>query len=192
MAPKATETNRKLVGLPVSIVGPVDIGRLIRELAAIDDALIQLGLRQKGAEIKMPKTTQNMDQMLELNKLNLLLPADRKLLEQFLNSVRAKAPVLHVSFSADPAPAFTEKLLTWMRREIHPLLLLTIGMQPNIGAGCVVRGVNKHFDFSLRKDFLKKRDLLLRQLSPEVAAAPIASPPAAVLPTAAVAQGVEA
>ena len=50
--------------------------------------------------------------------------------------------------------------MTWLRREIHPLVLMTVGLQPNIGAGCIVRTTNKYFDFSLRQDFANKRDLL--------------------------------
>jgi F0F1-type ATP synthase delta subunit len=106
-----------------------------------------------------------MDQTVQLNKLNLLQAEDRVALQQFLDAVKRQSPVIHMSFSADPSAAFIEKLMVWLRREIHPVLLLTIGLQPTIGAGCIVRTTNKYFDFSLRQDFLKKRDLLLAKLS---------------------------
>jgi hypothetical protein len=40
-------------------------------------------------------------------------------------------------------------------------------LQPTLGAGCVVRTTNRQFDFSLRQDFARKRDLLLEKLVPE-------------------------
>jgi len=71
-----------------------------------------------------------------------------------------------MSLSADPSTRFLEKLVTWLRREIHPQVLLTIGLQPTLGAGCVLRTPNRQFDFSLRQDFAKKRDLLIGKLTP--------------------------
>lgn len=154
-----------LSGLPVSVTSPVDIGRLIRELEQLDEAITQLGLRNGGTEVKLPKTSHLMDQLVELNKVNLLQPAERQHLLTFLQSVKTASPVLHISFSADPSVAFIEKMIAWLRKEIHPLVLMTVGMQPNIGAGCVVRSTNKQFDFSLRQDFLAKRDMLREQIN---------------------------
>lgn len=168
MAPELTKSDKTL-DLPVPVVGPTDIGRLTRELESIDNSLRQLSLRQGGnstGTIKMPKISQLMDQTVQLNKLNLLQASDRKLLREFLVSVNSKAPVLHFSFSVDPSAVFTEKLMLWLRREILPLTLITIGLQPNMGAGCMVRSTNKYFDFSLRQDFANKRQLLLQKLIP--------------------------
>ncbi len=151
--------------LPIMVATPSDVGRLERELETIDDALLQLGVRKGGGEVKMPRTSRLMDQLIENNHLTLLHEPDRKALKQFLAETKAEAPVIHMSFSADPSPQFTEKLMTWLRKEIHPSLLLTIGLQPTIGAGCIVRTTNKQFDFSLREDFKKKRDLLISQLA---------------------------
>ena len=69
---------------------------------------------------------------------------------------------MHISFSADPSPLFTQKLIAWLRSEIHPLVLLQIGLQPNMGAGCVVRTSNKYFDFSLRDRFKSKGEMLAK------------------------------
>jgi hypothetical protein len=150
--------------LPVGIVGRVDLGRLIREVEALDEFLRQASLREPGTSVKLPKTSRLMDEVIQVNKLNALLEPDRELLQQFLAVVRSKAPILHMSFSADPSPLFTQKLITWLRREIHPFVLLQVGMQPNIGAGCIVRTENQYFDFSLRQRFTDKRPLLAEKL----------------------------
>lgn len=195
MAPEAA-APRKMVGLPVMVASPVDVGRLLRELESIDNALLQLGLRAGGEPVRMPRTSQLMEQTIQLNKLNLLQDADRQMLKVFLEAIQRESPVLHMSFSADPPPAFIEKLMVWLRREIHPVVLLTVGIQPTIGAGCILRSTNKYFDFSLRQDFAKKRDLLRQALempapsakspAPAPSGTP-ASPPAAAQAAEAVA-----
>lgn len=156
---------KQLVGLPLLAARPVDIGRLLRELELIDDAVSQAKLADKD-NFKLPKTSQLMDKVIELNQIDLSKATDRKLLLDLLN-LSKKAPVLHISFNSDPSPAFIEKLMEWLRREIHPLLLITIGLQPSIGAGCVVRSTNKYFDFSLRKDLIGKHELLLNKMRAE-------------------------
>ena len=155
--------------LPLSLTGPVDIGRLIREIEALDGTLSQQEIKGDTEKVKMPKTTLLLDKLIDVNKLNLLKAESRRETLALLNDVRVNAPVLHISFGADPAPSFTEKLITWLRQEIHPHVLVTIGLQPNIGAGCLVRSTNKYYDFSLRQNFTKNRDLLMSKLR-EVAA----------------------
>lgn len=160
---------KKIESLPTLVAGPADVGRLLRELGNIEEALLQLGLRSPGATVKMPKTSSLMDQTIDLNDLNLLHESDRKNLKLFLETVKQKAPVLHISFSADPSTTFIDKLMAWLRKEIHPQLLLSIGLQPNIGAGCIIRSTNKHFDLSLKQDFINKRELLMSKLMPKEA-----------------------
>ncbi len=162
MAPK--DSQPKTIFLPSQVVGPVDVARLLREIEAIDEALLQLGLRSGGQAVKVPKTTLMMDKTIEQNKLNLLQEADRQALRNLLAAAKERAPKLHISFSADPSPIFVDKLVTWLRHEIHPFLLLSVGLQPTIGAGCMVRSINHRFDLSLRQDFANKRDLLMQQL----------------------------
>jgi F0F1-type ATP synthase delta subunit len=157
----ATQPN---LHLPTSVTSRIDLGRLIREVEALNEFLEQAAIRQPGSAVKMPKTSRFLDEILELNKINVLVEADRSRLRAFLTIVKQKAPVLHMSFSADPSPVFTQKLTTWLRREIHPFVLLQVGLQPNIGAGCVVRTTNKYFDFSLRERFTASRPLLMQKL----------------------------
>lgn len=151
--------------LPSSVVGRVDLGRLLREVENLIEFLDQAAIRQPGTvQEKLPKSSRLLDQTIEINKINLLQPQARQDLGQFLKTVYQEAPVLHMSFSADPSPNFTQKLIAWLRQEIHPFVLLQVGLQPNIGAGCVVRTTNKYFDFSLRERFKAKRPLLIEKM----------------------------
>ncbi len=55
--------------------------------------------------------------------------------------------------------------MTWLRQNIHPYVMVTVGVQPTIAAGCIVRSTNKYFDFSLRENFAGNRDILLNAIS---------------------------
>lgn len=186
------------IALPVQVVGRVDVGRLLREVEGLDNFMQQAAIRQPGTPLKMPKTSRLLDELLASSQLNMLHEQDRKQLLTFLGTVKARSPVLHMSFGADPSPLFLTKLMTWLRTEIHPLVLLQVGLQPNIGAGMIMRTTNKQFDFSLRHRFKKQRDLLVQRLhtmtdtpvpvvATEAAAAPVtpaqSQQPAAVAPT---------
>jgi hypothetical protein len=171
--------EKNFLALPIQIATKIDVGRLLRELEGVDNFLEQAAIRQPGTSVKLPKTSRLADEFVESNKINLLRDEDRRRAINFLIMVKAKAPVLHMSFSADPSPIFQQKLVTWLRNQIHPLALLQVGLQPNIGAGCVLRTTNKYFDFSLREHFRNNRDLLIetihgQETPKQVAAAPVA------------------
>lgn len=153
-----------ILGLPISVVDKIDVGRLTREAQSIDTFLNEAAVRQPGVPMKLPRTSRLLDDTVELNKLNMLKADDRTRLISFLKEIYTSAPTLHMSFSADPSPIFTQKLTQWLRQELHPLVLLQIGKQPNMGAGCVVRTTNKYFDFSLRSRFAERHDLLIAKL----------------------------
>ncbi|MDB5175412.1 MAG: hypothetical protein JWM81_270 [Candidatus Saccharibacteria bacterium] len=155
--------------LPLSVIGPVDLGRIIREVETIDNEQLQTAIR-KEADAKIAKTSKLLDDLLQDNHLDLTNKDQRAQLKQFLKVVNDQAPTLHISFSADPSPLFLEKLITWLRTEIHPVVLLTVGLQPSIGAGCLVRTTNKYFDFTLRENFSKKGDILMAKLREVVTA----------------------
>lgn len=165
MAPKNPDASTdSYMHFPLSVVTKVDVGRLLREVEQIDGFLNQAAIRTPGTPVKMPKTSRLFDETVEANKINVLHEDERARLYDFLKQVRASAPTMHISFSADPTPLFTQKLITWLRSEIHPLVLLQIGLQPNMGAGCVVRTTNKYFDLSLRDRFKEKGDILTQLL----------------------------
>ncbi|MDB5186087.1 MAG: hypothetical protein JWL85_610 [Candidatus Saccharibacteria bacterium] len=158
------EHNNSILVLPVGAVGRLDVGRLLREAEALDEFLTQAAVREPGTALKLPKTSKLLDDMLTSNKLNGLVVEDRQRIISFLQSVKGQAPTMHISFSADPSPLFVQRLVSYLRAEIHPLVLLQIGLQPNIGAGCVVRTTNKYFDFSLRQRFKENRGVLMSKL----------------------------
>jgi len=156
-------SNEKMT-LPVQVASRVDVGRLLREVGELRNFLKQAAIREPGTSIKLPKTSRLLDETVTSNKLNALIDADCARLETFLENIKSTAPILHMSFSSDPSPQFIQRLMAYLRKEIHPQVLLQIGLQPSIGAGCIVRTKNKYFDFSLRQRFEQQRELLLQKI----------------------------
>jgi len=152
------------IQLPVQVVGLVDINRLIREVEGLDDFLMQAAIRMPGSNMKLPRTSRIFDEFVAVNHFNMLQTADRRAVASFLQTIKLQTPVLHMSFASDPTAAFTVKLVMWLRTNIHPYLLLQIGLEPRIAAGCIVRTPNKQFDFSLRRHFISRRDQLISVL----------------------------
>jgi len=142
------------------IISKIDLGRLRRELSAIDDFIIQSRVRKAGQQPTLPRTSLNLEELAKSNKLNLLVDDDRKNLGLTLTELYSHAPVMRMSFASEPSPVFLKKIITWLRAEIHPHVLLQTGLQPGIAAGCVVQSNSKYFDLSLRKHFEKNRGLL--------------------------------
>jgi F0F1-type ATP synthase delta subunit len=136
--------------LPSTIVSRVDVARLMRELTGLNDFFVGSQARTAGTAMQLPRLSRLIDQVARENNINLLDANHRKLLLENLQAVYDRAPSFHVSFATEPSPKATEKLLVWMRQNIHPQILLSIGLQPSIAAGCVLRTTNKVFDLSLR------------------------------------------
>lgn len=151
--------------LPSYIVSPADIRRLLREIEGIGDFLVQSKVRASGSSMQLPRTTKSLDEISKAQGFNLLEEADRRKLKEFLESAQQKAPVVHISFASDPSLPFLEKIVEWFRREVNPMTLLNIGLEPGIAAGCILRTSNHSFDLSLRQYFKKQQPLLLKHLS---------------------------
>jgi F0F1-type ATP synthase delta subunit len=149
--------------LSTNIVSQVDVARLLREVQGLDDFFVAAKARTSGTSMQLPKLTRLLDDLAKENNYNLLEEEHRKGLKQQLDSIIGNAPLLHISFAAEPSAKALEKILVWFRANIHPQSLLQVGLQPSIAAGCVLRTHNKVFDMSLR-EHLDQQQQFLSQL----------------------------
>lgn len=178
--------------LPATVIGLTDVTRLQRESETLDEYLRQATLRKGGSSIELPKIPVMLDDVATENHLNLLQAADRKKLADFLQLLQTKAPVVHMSFASEPSTEFTSKIVTWLRMNIHPMMLVQVGLQPLLAAGCTLRTTNKVFDFSLRQHFVRNRQMLvdaIANLDRAPAAAPQPQPELSTVPATPAASG---
>ncbi len=150
--------------LPAQLISPSDLVRLLRELNSLDDSLRQMKLRRPGETTRLARTSRMLEDVAELNNMSLTDETDRLHLQQLLSGLQKHAPQAHIAFATEPSGRFLENLIGWMRKNIHPSLLLDVGVQPTIAIGCTLRTPNKYFDMSLRHHFDVKKPLLTEAL----------------------------
>ncbi|HSX36840.1 MAG TPA: hypothetical protein VLG13_01835 [Patescibacteria group bacterium] len=157
--------HEKQLQLPLLVVSPTDLSRLKREVEALDEYMRQAAVRKGGEQLaKLPRTSRMLDEFAAANELSLLHGELRKQALEFLGTLQTEAPVLNMSFARDPSSAFEAKIIAWLRQNIHPTVLLRVGLQPTMAAGCTLRTPNHYFDFSLRAHFAEQHQLLVEKL----------------------------
>lgn len=149
--------------LPVGVVSRSDVSKSLREIGVIDDFFHQAAIRGSAAE-QVPTLSRALNALAEANNLNLIHAEHRTALKEFLTRLKSKAPVVHLSFPSEASPTFIARILEWFRAEVHPHVVLHVGLQPELAAGCLVRTTNKMYDFSLRKKFEQSKQQLIASL----------------------------
>lgn len=145
---------------PATLVTKGDLLKIVRELNSLNDFFVGAAARQPGQALQLPKTSKVLEQIAADNKCNLLEESGRTGLHKELDRLSRDAPTMHISFATEPSPKSLEPILTWLRQNIHPQIILSVGYQPTIAAGCVLRSANKVFDMSMGKHLAKQTSLL--------------------------------
>lgn len=156
------QNTAKPFSLPNQIVGSVDMSRVVRELEMLDDSLYQASIRAPGTSVTMPRSSRLLEEFASQNGISLLDQGHRKWLIEQAKLFRDKAPRIHMSFAVEPPAPFLQDILVWCRKNIHPYILVDVGLQPAIAVGVVARTNNRVFDLSLRQR-LKESYMMLRQ-----------------------------
>lgn len=183
-----SEATEPTVTLPATLIGRADLARLVREIETVDnDFEVQKVRDHKTAEtMSIPTMSRALSDFLQLNKITITDPQVRMDLKKQLGVLKDKAPSIRMVFAAEPEPEFVQQLVTWIRQELHPGALLTIGLQPGIIGGVYIRTPNHIHDFTVRKLLADKRGLIRTEFeailqktrTPEMAVAPVPAPAA--------------
>ena len=158
------ENTKTKIALPEQLISSVDMSRIIRELEALDESLRQAEIRKPGTPTKLSRSSVTLEDLARLNKVALTDAAARESLIGALKEFMKSAPRIHMALPAEPSGNFTKKIAVWIRQNIHQEILLDIGLQPTLAAGCLIRTNNKMFDMSLRHHFADSRHLLVEKI----------------------------
>lgn len=150
--------------LPTVIASRQDITHVHRELRLFDDATLQSVMRHDNP-VKYPPISAKLRGIVQQNQVDLREEASRKKLLAALEALKTTAPTIHISFPAEPTPEILQKLVSWLRKEVNPRIVIRVGIQPSIAAGVIVRTPNQQFDFSLRQHLQKNRSKLVERLA---------------------------
>lgn len=147
--------------IPTSIVTMQDIGRMQRELVAINAFFHLANHRQAGHQASLPRTTTKLENLARQFNCNLLQQEDRVRLGDELSKIRHSAKPIDISFAAIPSALFLQKIINWLRANIDKNIVINVGYQPNIVSGCVIRTPYRTYDLSVGRKFANAKPALM-------------------------------
>jgi hypothetical protein len=160
-----SETAETEFTLPSALIGRVDLARLIREVETIDGVLATQKVKAQGeVSYHMPTMSQSLSDFLAINTVDLADDRTRRTLKERLGELKDKAPIVHMTFATAADPDSLQELVDWVRKQLHPRALISVGLQPALVGGVYMRTPNHIYDFSLRALMSDKRDLISKQL----------------------------
>lgn len=150
--------------LPPAIMSQADVSRALRELERIDYIMDSEAIREPGKPIVIPTMSRGLADCITLSKVDVTNSGNRKQLVMTLRKSKEKSPVVHVTFAVEPVPAVTAQIVMWIRTNLHSSALVTVGLQPRIVGGCIVRTPGHVYDFSIRKRFKDSESVFINSL----------------------------
>lgn len=162
---EAVAVTRTGFVLPPSTVTRADLSRLVRELEQVDNDLSAARIRTTpGSQIKPPVLSGQLEEFLVQNKLQLSTSQQFTELISRLHLLKDKAPVIHLTFAVTADRESLQHLVDWIRHEVHPQALLSVGLQPSLVAGVYIRTPNHVHDFSLKGMLKQHHGVLVKEL----------------------------
>jgi len=153
--------------LPVYIIGKPQLRGILRELQYMDDVLHQQKLVssvEAAASANVAAGSRGLSELALSRGYRLDSGEDRRQMVKDVQSLIETAPEYHISFASEPPVRKLQQLTQWFRENVHPQLLIQVGLQPPITAGCVVRTGNSVIDLSLRRSFDAAFPALLKEI----------------------------
>jgi hypothetical protein len=139
--------------LPPALVTRADLSRLVRDIETIDNELEAQKARNHATGstgYHLPSMTKGINDFAELNNIDLADDQTRMLLKDQMKMLKEHAPVLHMTFAVEADADSLQKIVDFVRKEIHPQALLSIGLQPSLVGGVYLRTPNHVHDLSVR------------------------------------------
>lgn len=154
--------------LPPSIVSKLDISRMLSEMEQLDNELNAASVRAKtsGAVESSfkPVLSESLRDFMIQNKLTASGSKERTSLIKQLRTLKDKVPVIHMTFAVSADIESLRQLAQWLRTEVHPQAVISVGLQPALVAGVHLRTPNHIHDFSLKAKLDGSHDILIREL----------------------------
>lgn len=138
--------------LPPSVVGKLDVSRIVSEFEQVDNEMTTAAVRAKAgsqsdAQLKL---SDELTDFLTLNELRPSTSNERTELIKQLRLLKDSVPVLHMTFAVEADRDSLQYLVQWVRGYLHPQTVLEIGLQPSLIAGVYLRTPNQVRDYSMR------------------------------------------
>ena len=159
--------NQDAYIFPTSMMTVADLRRLVDEIESIDMSLTNEALRYQTTR-QAPTTpitvSHQLSDFITANRLDLRDTHQRTQLITDVRVLKSAAPVVHMAFATTANTETLSKLVQWLRENVHPHAVVTIGLQPDLIGGVFMRTANKVFDFSIKTQLAHGRSLIVKEL----------------------------
>jgi hypothetical protein len=154
------------IQFPSALIGRSELARLLRELETLDNELESQRARSHGEKVgyHMPNMSRALDDFLTVNKIDVANDHARMEIRATLRKLKEHAPVVHMTFATDADPESLQQIVAWIRKELHPQALISVGLQPALIGGVYIRTPNHVHDLSLRSHMKDSRSVIVEAL----------------------------
>jgi len=140
--------------LPATIYNPSQLRSLQRELK-------QLKSLRSAQNIVFSENLQELAVTNSVKKLNTKIVSE---MLSFIETLIGDAPEVSVSLASSPGSEDRVEFISWMRRKIHPQLMIHFIIRPELLAGCIVRTAKGVHDWSLKTALETNKEKLTKRL----------------------------
>jgi hypothetical protein len=150
--------------LPSSVYSPDHLRYCINELESYANVIEMIARGAQGKEL--PALSRESLDLLDA----FMADKDRRNgtaingLTQELTKLQETAKVVSITLAATAPHGLKEELVTWLRTNITPELLVEFHVNPDIAGGLVLRSFNRVFDESFRNHLLTQPERFTRIL----------------------------
>jgi len=143
---------------------------VFENLESVLEKNVQNSIRaEEGVDFEdLPEVSSALAQLIKDNDIK-VTTTSLKELKTWLAELKQSAPVLRLTFTSDPENAIITRIVKWFREQSGKEVLVRIGVQPTIAAGCIVHTPSHQYDFSLRNYLLQNTALFSEILNEKLA-----------------------
>lgn len=149
------------VRLPLDLYSPDQVGIIKLELGNHMSQLRDASVRAKVTHKETAKGKPHFSALLQ----NVLFESgiadddqgSLELLSQSLETIRDKAPVVHIMLTALPNLTLKRQLIEWFRKEVNPYTLVTFSVRADMGGGMILQAGSHIYDLSFRQQILSHK-----------------------------------
>lgn len=152
--------------LPPNVISRVDVARLVAEAERIDNLYTADAAHTKVGDTHHEdiRFTDQFAAFIEANSITLDDSHVRTVLIKELRQLHHKVPTMHMTFAVTADPEGLAQLTDWLRKNVHPQVVIETGLQPGLVAGAYVRTPNHIYDFSVRAALREHESVLTDEL----------------------------
>lgn len=152
--------------LPDGVLRRVDIARLVREAENIENSTVAAAVRTRVTKVQKRRSplSDQLAEFLEVNSLEVSTSRQRSKLVTELRKLKDTAPVVHLTFASVADIESIKKVVAWLRTQVHPQIVVDVGLQPDLIGGVYVRTTNRVHDLSIRARLSASRGVIKQQL----------------------------